>query len=294
MVGFIDRFLARYDIYRYPGYYKKFDYWWAMVIDLDRCTGCGACVTACQAENNTPVVGENESSKGRVLNWIRIERYIEGDYPNVKVKFIPILCQQCDKAPCEVGCPVYATYHNQDGLNVQVYNRCVGTFTCATYCPYDVRRFNWFTYNKRELLQGKGGTATSFEPPLDQQLNPDLSVREMGVMEKCTFCIQRIRAAKDTAKDEKREVKDGEIYPACVQTCPAKAMTFGDLNDPNSMVSKLTGLTEKTDYLREDGSRIAHIAKNPRTYRLLEDVNVFPKVFYLKRVMNDDSSRHNG
>lgn len=252
----LDKILERFKIYRIPGYYERYDHKWTMVIDLDRCDGCGACVVACSAENNIPVVGKEECSKNRALNWIRIERYIEGEYPNIKVKFIPILCQHCGKARCEIGCPVYATYHNQDGLNVQVYARCVGTFTCAVYCPYDVRYFNWFTYK--------------WDKPMDQQLNPDVSVREMGVMEKCTFCIQRIRAGKEAAKDENREVKDGEILPACVQTCPTGAMTFGDLYDPNSMVSKL--------------------AKNPRRYRLFEDLNTDPSVIYLKRVMKDAKS----
>lgn len=280
MAGFLDRLLERFKIYREPGYYKRYDYWWAMVVDLDRCTGCGACVTACQAENNTPVVGEEECGKGRVLNWMRIERYVEGEYPDVKVKFIPVFCAHCDKAPCEVACPVYATYHNQDGLNVQVYNRCVGTFTCATYCPYDVRRFNWFTY------KDKG----SFESPLDEQLNPDVTVRTMGVMEKCTFCIQRIVAAKDRAKDENRKVRDGEVIPACVQSCPSKALTFGDLNDPNSQVSKLAGLPAEPYYLRESGSKLAKISKNPRAYRLLEDLNAAPTIIYLKRVMKGNST----
>lgn len=242
--------------YRTPGYFKKPDHRFGMVIDLDKCNGCEACVVSCSAENNLPVVGKEECRKSRAFSWLRIERYVEGEYPNVKVKFIPVLCSQCGKAPCETGCPVYATYHNQDGLNVQVYNRCVGTFTCATYCPYDVRRFNWFTYKR--------------EAPLDNQLNPDVTVREMGVMEKCTFCIQRIRAAKDKAKDEGRELKDGDVQPACAQSCPSGAITFGDLLDPNSRVSKL--------------------ARSPRRYRLLEELNTDPSVIYLKRVMADGTS----
>ncbi|MCC7202216.1 MAG: 4Fe-4S dicluster domain-containing protein [Nitrospirae bacterium] len=251
MSRLLDRLFARFRVYREPGYYGKYDYKWTIVIDLDKCDGCEACVIACHAENNLPVVGEDECSKNRAFNWIRIERYVEGEYPDVKVKFIPILCQQCGRARCEAGCPTYATYHNQDGLNVQVYNRCIGTYTCATYCPYDVRHFNWFSYK--------------WDAPLEQQLNPDVTVREKGVMEKCTFCIQRIRAAKDHAKDEGRAVKDGEIQPACVQTCPTGAMTFGDLNDHGSMVSIL--------------------AKNERRYRLFEDLNTDPSVIYLKRVM---------
>jgi len=254
--GVIGRIKDRLKDFRRPGYYEKYDHHWTMVVDIDRCNGCEACVAACYAENNLPVVGEKGCKDGRTFNWIRIERYIEGEYPNVKMKFIPVMCQQCDRAPCEIGCPVYATYHNQDGLNVQVYNRYVGTFTCATYCPYDARRFNWYSYK--------------WDKPLDEQLNPDVTVREMGVMEKCTFCIQRIRAAKDTAKDEKRKIRDGEIQPACVQSCPTGALSFGDLNDPKSVVSKL--------------------AKNKRGYTLLKELNTSPSVIYLKRVMKDGST----
>lgn len=256
MAGIFERVLDNLKSYRTPGYYKKLDHKWTMVVDLDMCNGCGACVAACYAENNLPVVGKEDCAKSRAFSWLRVERYIEGEYPDVKVKFIPIMCQHCMKAPCEIGCPVYATYHNQDGLNVQVYNRCVGTFTCATYCPYDVRRFNWFTYK--------------WPKPLEQQLNPDVTVREMGIMEKCTFCIQRIRIGKDKAKDEGREVKDGEIQPACVQSCPTDALVFGDLQDP--------------------ASRVAKMVNNPRKYRLLEELNADPSVIYLKRVMNDGKS----
>ncbi|MEK6726558.1 MAG: 4Fe-4S dicluster domain-containing protein [Deltaproteobacteria bacterium] len=258
MAGFLERITERWKVYREPGFFKKLDHKWTMVIDLDKCNGCGACVLACYAENNLPVVGKDECAMSRAFSWLRIERYIDGEYPDVKVKFIPVMCQHCSKAPCETGCPVYATYHNQDGLNVQVYNRCVGTFTCATYCPYDVRRFNWRSYK--------------FEQPLDHQLNPDVTVREMGVMEKCTFCIQRIRAAKDKAKDEGRTVQDGEVLPACVQSCPTGAMIFGDLLDPNSKAAKL--------------------AKSPRRYRLLEELNADPSVIYLKRVMKEGPSKH--
>lgn len=242
--------------YRRPGYFKKLDHKWTMVVDLDKCNGCGACSVACYAENNLPVAGKEDCGKSRQFNWLRIERYFEGEYPNVKVRFIPVMCQHCMKAPCEIGCPMYATYHNQDGLNVQVYNRCIGTFTCATYCPYEVRRFNWFTYK--------------WPKPLDEQLNPDVSVREMGVMEKCTFCIQRIRAAKDKAKDEGRPVKDGDVQPACVQSCPTGAMYFGDLQDPLSKVAKL--------------------AKSPRRFRLLEELDTDTSVIYLKRVTDNGSS----
>ncbi len=253
-MNFMDRFMAGWRKYRRPGYYKEFDYAWTMTIDLDRCTGCGACVTACQAENNIPIVGEKELGKGREMQWIRIERYWEGDYPNAKLSFIPMLCQHCDAAPCETVCPVSATYHNQDGLNTQIYNRCIGTRSCAVYCPYEVRYFNYYDHH--------------WPKPLEQQLNPDVTVREKGVMEKCTFCVQRIRQAKDHAKDDgRRRVRDGEVQPACVQTCPSEAMVFGDRKDPDSKVSKSM--------------------HDPRAYHVLDDLNTLPSVVYLKKVDAD-------
>ena len=221
---------------------------WAMVVDEDRCTGCQACVIACQAENNVPTVGEEESAKGRVLSWIRIERYWEGEWPDVRVKYVPVFCQQCDAAPCEPVCPTYASYQTSEGLNAQVYNRCVGTRYCANACPYTVRVFNWFE--------------PQWETPLDLQLNPDVSLRESGVMEKCTFCNQRIKAAKQKAATENRELKDGEFNPACVQSCPSRAMVFGDLADPQSEVSRL--------------------ARSERGHKLLEEVGTLPRVTYLK------------
>ncbi|GGK72052.1 4Fe-4S dicluster domain-containing protein [Amphritea balenae] len=245
-----DSIKEKWKKYRNPGYQDKFDYSWGMVIDLDRCTGCEACVTACQAENNLPIVGEEGFRSGREIKWIRIERYWDGEYPDIKLRFIPMLCQHCDNAPCEPVCPVYATYHNQDGLNVQVYNRCIGTRSCAAYCPYDARSFNWFSF--------------TWDKPLDEQLNPDVTVREKGVMEKCTFCIQRIRQAKDTAKDQNRRVRDGEVQPACVQSCPTQALVFGDRNDPDSAVSKL--------------------AQNPRGYQVLKELNTNPSIIYLKNL----------
>ncbi len=246
MSTLIDRFRAL----RRPGYFEEFDYHWTMTIDLDRCTGCEACVVACQAENNLPIVGEERFAMNREIKWIRIERYWEGDYPDIKMNFIPMLWQHCDDAPCETACPVFATYHNQDGLNTQIYNRCIGTRTCAVYCPYEVRYFNWFTY--------------TWDEPLEQQLNPDVSVREKGVMEKCTFCIQRIRIAKDNAKDDdRRRVRDGEVVPACVQTCPTEAMVFGDSNAPESAVSKMM--------------------QSERGYKVLEELNTTPSIVYLKK-----------
>jgi len=221
---------------------------WGMVIDTDRCTGCGACVVACHAENNIQTVGEEEAARGRAMHWIRIERYYEGEFPDIKVRFQPVMCQQCGHAPCEPVCPVYATYHTPEGLNAMVYARCIGTRYCANNCPYTVRYFNWFS--------------PQFPEPLERQLNPDVSVRSAGIMEKCTFCVQRIQDAQDVAKDEDREVRDGEIRTACSQSCPAEAIVFGDLDDPESRVSVL--------------------AEQARATRLLEDLSTEPSVIYLR------------
>ncbi|MCL4499136.1 MAG: 4Fe-4S dicluster domain-containing protein, partial [Chloroflexi bacterium] len=229
---------------------RKFDYRWGMAIDLDKCTGCGACMVACYAENNLPLVSAEEMARRRHKNWIRIERYWEGQYPDVRAKFIPVNCPQCANAPCEAVCPVYASYGADDGLNGQVYQRCIGTRYCNVNCPYRSRLFNWFN--------------PEWPKPLDQQLNPDISVRTASIADKCTFCVQRIREAKEKAKDEGRKVRDGEIKPACAQTCPTGAITFGDLLDLKTEVSRLS--------------------KNARRYRLLEELNTEPAVIYLKAV----------
>jgi molybdopterin-containing oxidoreductase family iron-sulfur binding subunit len=221
---------------------------WGMVVDLDRCTGCQACVVACHAENNIQIAGEDEALIGRTMHWIRIERYWEGEYPNVKARFMPVLCQQCTAAPCEPVCPVFATYHTPDGLNAQVYNRCIGTRFCGSACPYKVRVYNWF--------------APEFPEPMEQQLNPDVSVRQRGIIEKCSFCIQRIRRADLDASLEEREVADGEIQPACVQSCPSSALIFGDLDDPDSQAARL--------------------ARGNRAFRLLDVLGTDPAVIYLK------------
>lgn len=214
---------------------------WTMIVDLDKCTGCQACVVACHAENNVPIVSEDEVVRGRGLHWIRIERYWEGEFPDVKAKFLPVFCQQCGEAPCEPVCPTYASYHSpEENLNVQVYNRCVGTRYCGNNCPYKVRTFNY--------------RAPDFDAPLEQQLNPDVTVRSAGVMEKCTFCIQRIHRAQDKAKAEGREVRDGEFTIACAQACPANAITFGRMDDPQSLVSQLTKRRGGVQHLEELGT----------------------------------------
>jgi molybdopterin-containing oxidoreductase family iron-sulfur binding subunit len=230
---------------------------WGMAIDLARCTGCQACVTACYAENNIPTVGEQEILKGREMTWIRIERYWEGgEAPGepTSARFVPMLCQHCANAPCEPVCPVYAAYHTADGLNGQIYNRCVGTRYCANNCPYKVRYFNWYKYNE-----------VAWPEPLHLQLNPDVTVRARGVMEKCTFCIQRIRGAQNQARLEDRPIRDGEFTTACAQACPSDAIVFGDVRDPQS--------------------RVAAIKQDPRGYRVLEDVNTRPAVTYLAKVL---------
>ena len=219
---------------------------WGMVVDLDRCTGCQACVIACNAENNIPINEESHYHEGRVMSWIRVERYWEGEFPNVKARFIPLMCQHCENAPCEPVCPVYATYHNNEGLNVQVYNRCVGTRYCANNCPYHARNFNYWEPVWPEDLR--------------HQLNPDVTIRSRGVMEKCTMCVQRIRRA--TRGREK--VRDGEFAPACVQACPTQTLTFGDLNDHSS--------------------RVYELAHDERNYTVLKSLGTAPNVTYLKKV----------
>jgi molybdopterin-containing oxidoreductase family iron-sulfur binding subunit len=224
-----------------------------MVVDIDRCTGCQACVVACQAENNIPINTEDTVLQRRARQWIRVERYWEGEFPNIKARFIPIMCQHCENAPCEPVCPVYATYHNQEGLNVQVYNRCVGTRYCANNCPYQVRYYNFFQGVWPDTLQN--------------QLNPDVTVRSRGLMEKCSFCVQRIRRAERNAAKDGRELKDGEFAPACVQACPTSALTFGNMEDPESQVNRLRA--------------------NRRAFRLLEERSTQPSVTYLKKVDED-------
>jgi molybdopterin-containing oxidoreductase family iron-sulfur binding subunit len=233
-------------------------YEWGLVVDLATCTGCSACVVACYAENNIATVGKDICKQGRTMSWLRIERYYDapdGGDPNsmeeLEVSFLPMMCQQCNNAPCEPVCPVYATYHNEEGLNVMAYNRCVGTRYCSNNCSYKVRRYNWFEYE--------------FPEPMNLQLNPDVTKRAGGVMEKCSFCMHRLVASKDRAKDLGRLVEDGDVQPACVQGCPTQALTFGNLKDPKSQVSKQ--------------------AKDSRAYKVLDHhLNTQPSVTYLSNV----------
>jgi molybdopterin-containing oxidoreductase family iron-sulfur binding subunit len=226
------------------------NYRWGMVVDLDKCIGCGACAAACYAENNIGIVGVDRVLEGREMGWMSIERYHSEDDME-KVIFLPMMCQHCDNAPCETVCPVYAPHHSKEGLNNQIYNRCIGTRFCVQNCPYKVRRFNWFDWK--------------WPGPMNLQLNPDVTVRSKGVMEKCSFCIQRIKAAHNVAKNEKRMIRDGEVTPACVQTCPTNALVFGSLMDRESRVRKLVD--------------------NPRAYQAIGYVNTKPAVIYLKKVV---------
>jgi len=226
---------------------------WGLSIDLARCTGCSACVVSCQAENNVPVVGRDEVLRHREMSWLRIDRYWQGGEDDLSAVHQPMMCQQCGHAPCESVCPVLATVHSAEGLNQQVYNRCIGTRYCANTCPYKVRRFNWFDYPREDELQ-------------NHSLNPDVTVRTRGVMEKCSFCIQRIQEAKAEARVERRDLRDGDVRTACQQSCPAEAIVFGDRKDPESRVAQLGVLA--------------------RSYGVLEELNVQPAVRYLTHVHN--------
>lgn len=241
--------------YPYTGHH------WALVIDLGRCTGCGACVISCQAENNVPVVGKDEVYRRREMHWIRIDRYYSGTDDDVDVMYQPVMCQHCDHAPCEAVCPVLATVHSDEGVNQQIYNRCVGTRYCANNCPYKVRRFNWFDYWQADRQENLA-------------LNPDLTTRTRGVMEKCSLCVQRVQGARAEAKRQERPLVDSDIQVACQQSCPAEAIMFGDMNNPES--------------------RTADLIDHPRHYRMLEEMNYRPTVGYLTKVRNRDEDGEHG
>ena len=217
---------------------------WGMVIDLDRCTGCQACVMACKAENNVPAVGVNEAKRGRVISWMQVLTETDEEHHTTKTRFIPRPCLQCDDPPCTKVCPVYATYRNPEGIVAQVYARCIGCRFCMAACPYNAKYFNWYSYQKEAPGQ-----------------NPDVSVRPKGVVEKCTFCHHRLQNARERTLAEKREFDPTEYVPACAEACPAKAIVFGDLADP--------------------ASEVAQLARSPRAFKLNEELGTKPKVIYL-------------
>jgi len=269
---------------REEGGFHNYEHKWGMAIDLNKCIGCNACAVACYAENNLPVVGPDRFERHQAMHWMRIERYWDepqvghlvptSDYQELGASFLPMNCQQCMAATCEPVCPVAATYHTPDGLNAQVYNRCIGSRYCSNNCPYRLRYFNFWSYYE-----------VSWPAPLHMQLNPDLSVRDKGVMEKCTFCVQRIRVGKDKAKMENRKVRDFDFQTACQQTCPTAAIVFGDLMDPESKVSKMWETYEvKLNEVRIEHGEPEKENHELRGYRVLEELNTDPKIMFLDRV----------
>lgn len=220
---------------------------WGMVIDLDKCTGCQACVVACKAENNIPFSSPKEAERRRIISWMTVLTITEGEFPHLRSRFIPRPCMHCDNPPCVKVCPVGATYKNREGLVAQIYTQCIGCRYCTNNCPYTLKYFNWYP--------------PEWPKEMENYLNPDVSIRSKGVVEKCTFCHHRLQKAKEKARAENRELQEGDYVPACVQTCPPEAIYFGDLDNPKSAVAQLS--------------------RNPRAFRLLEELGTEPKVYYL-------------
>lgn len=276
-----------------PHEYKN--HHWAMSIDLNTCTGCGACVVACNVENNVSLVGREEVINRREMHWLRIDRYYSSDAlpsdwkgaefaaENPEVVFQPMLCQHCNNAPCETVCPVVATTHSTEGLNQMTYNRCIGTRYCANNCPYKVRRFNWFKYHDNKQFE-------SVNPQMNTELgkmvlNPDVVVRSRGVMEKCSFCVQRIQLGKLNAKKERRTMNDNDVTTACQSACSTGAIVFGDINNPESKISKLLKIKP---FYPEHPHRVEKVSENPRAYNVLDEIGTRPNIWYLRKVRNKD------
>jgi len=282
----LSRMLENWSRLNQRDYYKDEPIMWGMSIDLNKCTGCASCVTACNAENNIPAVGKEKCGSGHTMSWMRIERYWDlpegeadlavedSEYPERGAHFAPMMCQQCNHAPCEPVCPVAATYHNPDGLNAQVYNRCIGSRYCGTNCPFKVRYFNFFDYQE------------DIPHPMEMLLNPDVTVRSKGVMEKCTFCVQRLRNAKGDQADKgiRGHVEDGAVQTACQQSCPTDAIVFGNLKDETSKISHAWE-SHGVELNRHEQFN----AEGERGYRVFEELNVEPSVMYLDRVRDTNA-----
>ena len=263
----------------YPGHEYLYEngHHWGMYIDMNACTGCSACTVACMAENNVPVVGAKEVSRHHEMTWLRIDRYFYGDAENPNTAYQPMMCQHCDNAPCENVCPVAATNHSSEGLNQMAYNRCVGTRYCANNCPYKVRRFNWLDYTTADIFPANQVDLNEEDVPYGADnltrmvLNPDVTVRSRGVIEKCSFCVQRIQEGKLTAKREQRKLRDHDVKTACQTACPTGAIVFGDMNNKKGELNKA-------------------LDHNPLAYIALEEINVQSSVRYTAVVNNRDES----